>query len=386
MNPDQNGHGNRIIGIALLIVLGAGLWWAFGPARNGRVPQDAMPVPVVVTNVEKRDVPHQTSAVGTVQSLHNVLIRPQVEGILTEVLIQEGQMVKEGDLLARIDDRSIMAALEQVRAEKARNEAQLKASQIDLQRYRQLVEKKTIPAQTLDQQVALVDQLRAAIKASDAAIAAAEVQLSHTRITSPVSGRAGIRRIDPGNLVRASDSDGLVTVTQMDPIAVVFSLPQGFLPQVRALLNQPTPASVVAFDRDGGTMLAEGHLVLMDNQIDARTGTIELKAEFPNSDGKLWPGQFVTVQLYTGVSAGVLTVSSTAVQRGRDYLYVYRVEGDKVAAARVTLSFENDDIAVIESGLALGDTVVSEGQSRLKPGDAVSVTRASPVTGAAASR
>ncbi|MBI2994158.1 MAG: efflux RND transporter periplasmic adaptor subunit [Gammaproteobacteria bacterium] len=386
MNPDQNGSGNRIVGIVLLIAIGAGLWWAIGGPDEDLSPRGAMAVLVVVTKVEKRDVPHQTSAVGTVQSLHSVVIRSQVEGILKEVLFQEGQMVKENDLIARIDDRAIMAALEQARAEKARNEAQLKAGEIDLARYRQLVEKKTIPAQTLDQQVALVDQLRAAIEASEAAIDAAEVQLSYTRITSPVSGRAGIRRVDAGNLVRASDNEGLVTVTQFDPIAVVFSLPQSLLPQVQALLDQATPATVVAFDRDGGTVLAQGRLVLMDNQIDARTGTIGLKAGFPNAEGRLWPGQFVTVQLYTGVSAGVLTVSSSAVQRGRDSLYVYRLDGDKVDAVPVILSFEDEDIAVVESGLALGDIVVSEGQSRLKPGDTVRVTGVSPVQSAAAQR
>lgn len=371
-----------IAGIVLLAV--AAGWWLFGRPDVARSGFAMAPVPVVVIKVVQRDVPHVTSGIGTVQSLHSVNVRSRVDGVLEQIRFQEGQLVKEGDLLAEIDDRAIVAALDQARAEKARNEAQLEAGKIDLNRYQQLAEKKIIPAQTVDQQSALVRQWKAGIEASDAAIAAAEVQLSYTRITSPVSGRAGIRHVDPGNLVHTADAQGLVTVTQMDPIAIVFSLPQEQLPQIQQLLNHQPPAAVNALDRDGGVILAQGRLTLMDNQIDTRTGTIELKAEFPNTDGKLMPGQSVTVQLRTGVSAGVLTVAASAVQRGRDHLFVYRVNADKVEAVPVSVSYEDDEIAVIDRGLSLGDVVVSDGQSRLRPGAAVKISADATATRAVA--
>lgn len=373
MNSLWNRRTTGLAGIAVLIIAAAGLRWMAGRTEVASLPPAVAPVPVVVTQVEQRDVPHLTRGIGTVQSLHSVTIRSQVDGVLTEVLFQEGQLVNKGDLLARIDDRAIAAALEQARAERNRNEAQLDAGQIDLERYEQLLRDKTISTQTVDQQVALVRQWKAAIAASNAAIAAAEVQLSYTRVTSPVSGRTGIRRIDPGNLIRTTDTEGLVSVTQMDPIAVVFSLPQDLMPRIQQILNDPSPAPVSILDRDEGVVLAQGRLVLMDNQIDPRTGTIQLKAEFPNLEGRLWPGQFVTVQLHTGLSRRALVVDAPAVQRGREHPFVYRVAGGRVEAMPVTVDYENDEIAVIGGGLALGDIVVSDGQSRLKPGVSVKI-------------
>ncbi|MGE4059875.1 MAG: efflux RND transporter periplasmic adaptor subunit, partial [Sphingomonadales bacterium] len=266
---------NQAIAAAGLVAIAALVWWLVAGGEPEAPPPPSVPVGVV--RAEQRDVPHMASGIGTVESLHNVTLRPQVEGVLADVLFQEGQMVRKGDLLARIDDRAFAAALAQAQAEKARNEAQLRAAEQDLVRYQNLVKEEAISRQTLEQQQGSVGELRAAVNASDAAIAAAQVQLSYTRIVAPVSGRIGLRRIDPGNLVRASDTEGLVTVTQIAPISVVFSLPQTLVPSVQPLLKQPESASVVAFDRDNGTRLAEGRLSMIDNQIDAATGTIKLR-------------------------------------------------------------------------------------------------------------
>jgi len=367
--------------LAVLVVLalaGAGGFWTFSRSTAAPRPSGGAPIPVVVTRVEMKDVPHLTSGIGTVQSLHSVNIRSQVDGTLTEVLFQEGQFVNKGDLLAKIDDRTIMATIEQARAEKARNEAQLTAAQHDLTRYNNLLKEEAISKQVIDQQTAQVAQLKATVRANEATIAVAQVQLSHTRITSPVSGRVGIRRIDVGNVVRASDAEGLVTVTQINPISVVFSLPQELLPRIQQVMSNESGAPVTALDRDAGIALGQGKLAMVDNQVDSTTGTIRLKAQFQNKDGKLWPGQFVAVQLRTGLSPQALVVSAGAVQRGLDKLFVYRVKDDKVEAVPVTVKHENSEVAVIGSGLALGDVVVRDGQSRLKPGSKVTVVANGP--------
>ncbi|ATB41920.1 RND transporter MFP subunit [Cystobacter fuscus] len=341
---------------------------------------------MVVEQASLRDVPYLLRGIGTVQSLHSVVIRTQVEGILTEVAFKEGQQVNRGDLLARIDDRAIAAEVAQARAEKARNEAQLHAARLDLERYGNLVRDEAIARQTVDQQRAQVEQLEATLRANEALIAAAQVRLSYTRITSPVTGRVGLRRVDAGNVVRPSDAQGLVSVTQLDPIAVLFSLPQDELPRLQALLRDPAGAAVTAFDRAGGMTLAEGHLSMIDNQIDSSTGTISLKAEFPNAEGKLWPGQFVAVELRTGESQDATVVSARAIQRGRQGPFVFRVEEGKATVVPVTLGYADDDIAVVASGVAAGDTVVSDGHSRLKAGSAVKTTTTTGLASKGAAR
>ncbi|MBF2952381.1 multidrug efflux RND transporter periplasmic adaptor subunit MexM, partial [Pseudomonas aeruginosa] len=222
-----------------------------------------------VARVERRDVEQQVSGIGTVTSLHNVVIRTQIDGQLTRLLVSEGQMVEAGELLATIDDRAVVAALEQAQASRASNQAQLKSAEQDLQRYRSLYAERAVSRQLLDQQQATVDQLRATLKANDATINAERVRLSYTRITSPVSGKVGIRNVDVGNLVRVGDSLGLFSVTQIAPISVVFSLQQEQLPQLQALLGGE--AAVRAYSRDGGSALGEGRLLTIDNQIDIST-------------------------------------------------------------------------------------------------------------------
>lgn len=375
MNPPRGA----VTGIALLALAIAGMGWLQRPPPAAQTASAPAPITVNVTRVEQRDVPHLARGIGNVRSLHSVTLRSRVDGILTETPFEEGQRVEQGALLAKIDDRAILATLAQARADKARNVAQRNAAQLDLTRYRELYSKdKAIPRQTVDQAVALVQELEAAIAANEATIAAAEVQLSYTRIVSPVSGRVGLRRVDPGNLVRATDTEGLVTVTQLDPIAVVFSLPQDMLPRIQTLLHGAAPVAVTAMDRDGGQVLATGRLAFIDNQIDATTGTIRLKAEFPNAEERLWPGQFVTVELPVGSSPAAMVLTLKAVQLGIDGPFVYRVVGDKVEAVPVSIGYQDDDIAVIESGLAIGDTVVLDGQSRLKPGATVRIASETP--------
>ena len=330
-----------------------------------------MPVSVVV--VERKDVPQLAAGIGTVQSLHNVTLRPQITGVVTEVLFQEGQQVKRGQLLARLDDRTILANLRQAEAEKARNQAQLKAARLDQSRYDNLLAEEAISRQTVEQQLALVEQLEAAIRSNEATIAAQQVQLSFTKITSPVEGRVGLRRVDPGNLVQAGETGGLVTVTQVDPISVIFTLPQELLGRLQGLTDGNSFAPVGAFDREGGLLLAEGKLTTIDNQVDASTGTIRMRAEFENTGGKLWPGQFVTVRLQTGVSSGALVVPTRTVRQGLEGPFVFRVRERKAEVVPVQVGYRNDEITVITAGIAHGDTIVFDGHSRLTPNVSVNL-------------
>ncbi|POF87785.1 efflux RND transporter periplasmic adaptor subunit [Pseudomonas putida] len=356
-----------------LIVLLALAWWF---SQRQAAPQNHAPsaVPVRVIKVAQQDVPRFATAIGSVLSLHNVQIRPQVDGILTQVLVKEGQWVKQGDLLAVIDDRAIRASLDQARAMLEQSQAQLQVAAVDLKRYRLLSSDDGVSKQTFDQQQALVKQLQATAKGNQAAIVNAQVQLSYTQIRSPVTGRVGIRNVDPGNLVRSSDTQSLFSVTQIDPIAVEFALPQQLLPTLQQLLKAPEPALVQAFmDADHQrTLLGEGGLALIDNQISANTGTLRIKAEFDNKDGLLWPGQLVTVKLRTGLDRGALVVPPPVVQRGIDGHYVYRLDGDKVTSVPVKVLFQDSDLTII-SGVAAGDQLVADGQSRLKPGARVEV-------------
>lgn len=362
----------------LLVAAGAALW--YWRTTAGPAPATPPPVPVVAGMVEQRDVPLWLTGIGTVQSLHSITLRPQVDGVLTEVLFREGQLVKRGELLARIDDRAIVATLRQAEAELARNQAQLKVAELDLSRYQNLLQDEAVSRQTLEQQRALVEQLKATLQASAASIAVQEVQLSHTRITASVSGRVGLRQIDPGNLVRTSDSTGLTTVTQIDPIAVLFALPQQDLPKVQALLQtSATDVPVLAFSRDSTQPLARGRLSMIDNAVDSASSTLRLKAEFSNANAQLWPGQFVSVQLLADTRRQAIVVDSRAVKLGLDGRYVLRIEDGKARMVPVQTLHEDDILTVIGAGLAVGDQVIIDGHSRITLDAAVSVLDTRPV-------
>ena len=362
-----------LLSLLIMALIVTGSWLLTRPAKTK--PTHAATIPVRVIQVVQRDVPRYVSGIGAVLSLHSVMIRPQIDGILTQLLVKEGQSVKAGDLLATLDDRSIQASLDQANAQLGQNQAQLRVAQIDLKRYQLLSVDNGISKQTLDQQQALVNQLKATARGNQAAIAAAKVQLSYTHIHSPVTGRVGIRAVDPGNFLRVSDAQGLFSVTQIDPIAVEFSLPQQQLPTLHDLLEAKTPALVKAFIGDSEhsiTPLGEGRLSLIDNQVSATTGTIKVKAQFDNPQHTLWPGQRVNVELQTGVEQNALVVPPSVVQRGLDNYFVYRVKGDGVESVPVRMVYQDTDLNII-SGVNGGDTLVSDGQSRLKPGSRIEV-------------
>ncbi|MGD9602904.1 MAG: efflux RND transporter periplasmic adaptor subunit [Gammaproteobacteria bacterium] len=368
-------RGTHVPGLlALVAALALAAWFGWAQ-RSGPVAAAPAParVPVSVEAVARRDIPHLVHALGTVTSLHRVLVRPQVDGVLTAVHFTEGEPVARGAPLATIDDRAIVAARDAARAALARTTAELRTARLDLTRYRSLEGRAAVARQVIDQQAALVAQLEAGVAAHRAAIAAADVQVSHTRIVSPVAGRVGLRRVDPGNVVRADDPTGLVEVTQVAPIAVVFALPQEQLPAVRSLLAAGDARAVRLHARAGGAVLGEGRLTLVDNVIDETTGTFRVKAEFANADERLWPGQFVSVELATTHSPAALVVSQAAVLRGAARPYVYRLRADAVEAVDVEIAHEDERWAVIAAGLAEGDVVVTDGQSRLAPGVQVRV-------------
>lgn len=371
--------------LALLVLAVAGIW--FGQRQPAPATRAQTAIPVRVVNVVQQNVPRYASAIGSVLSLHSVEVRPQVEGVLTQVLVKEGQWVKEGDLLATLDDRAIRASLDQARAELGQSQAQIQVANVDLQRYRLLSTDNGVSKQTLDQQQALVNRLQATVKGNQAAIANAEVQLSYTQVRSPVTGRVGIRNVDPGNLVRTSDTRSLFSVTQIDPIAVEFALPQQMLPTLQSLLKAPTPALVQAYmDADGErNLLGEGHLALIDNQISATTGTVRVKAEFDNKDGRLWPGQLVTIRLRTAVEENALVVPPPVVQRGVDGHFVYRLDGDKVTSVPVKVLYQDSGLNII-AGVKPGERLVLDGQLRLKPGSRVEVAPDAPTPSEMADR
>ncbi|WP_404942201.1 efflux RND transporter periplasmic adaptor subunit [Pseudomonas danubii] len=364
-----------VVTATLLLAIAAAAIWFFNKPTSPRLAAPTA-IPVRVVQVVQQDVARYTSGIGSVQSLHSVTIRPQVDGILTRLRVKEGQWVKAGDLLATLDDRSIRANLDQARAQLAQNQAQLQVAQINLKRYKLLSVDDGVSKQTYDQQVALVNQLNATAQGNQAAIDATQVQLSYTQIRSPVTGRVGIRTVDEGNFLRVTDTQGLFSVTQIDPIAVEFSLPQQLLPTLQQLIRAPKPAAVQAYlgadSNSPDALLGNGHLTLIDNQINAGTGTIRVKAEFDNAQQKLWPGQLVTVKIQTALDQAALTVPPNVVQRGLDQHFVFRVKGQHVESVPVQVLYQDSGLNII-SGVQAGDVLVSDGQSRLKPGSQVQV-------------
>ncbi|WP_455922280.1 efflux RND transporter periplasmic adaptor subunit [Pseudomonas putida] len=364
-----------LLALIIIALLGAGLWFWKKPVHKVVA---AAAIPVRVVQVTRQDVPRYLTGIGTVQSLQSVTVRPQIDGILAKLAVKEGQWVKQGDLLASIDDRAIRASLDQARAQLGQSQAQLQVAGVNLKRYKDLSVDNGVSRQTLDQQQALVDQLKATIQGDQASIAAAQVQLSYTQIRSPVTGRVGIRTVDEGNFLRVTDTQGLFTVTQIDPIAVEFALPQQTLPTLLALTHGNQAAQVKAFvdgDSENGSLLGTGRLTLIDNQVSASTGTIRAKAEFANGEQKLWPGQLVNISMESQVLRDALVVPPQVVQRGVDNHYVYRVKGTAVESVPVKVLYQDSQLTVID-GVAAGDTLISDGQSRLKPGSEIDVVKA----------
>jgi len=327
-------------------------------------------VPVRVAQAVVQDLPLAISAVGQVQAVRQAVVRARIEGLLTEVNFVEGQPVRQGQVLARLDDRSLQAQVDQAEAELKRLQAQLQLAELDLKRYQGLAEQSAVSTQQRDQQQAHVDQLRAQVQSQQASLSQVRTQLSYTAITAPFSGRAGLRLVDVGNIVRPSDAQGIVTLAQTEPLTVVFSVPQARLADVRNALAQPKGAVISVSEREGGASLAQGRLRSADNAVDAGSGTLKLKAELAPAGDRLWPGQFVTVSLNTGALSGALTVPAKAVQRGLKGSFVWRVEQGEAQMVSVQPAWQSDVVVVVKpaaDGLKAGDQVVVDGQSRLKP-------------------
>ncbi len=371
-------------GVSLVAMMGA---IALVP-KSAQADKPAVPAsPAVLVNtarVQAQTVPMYLSGVGSVTAAQSVTVKARIDGQLDKIGFTEGQDVRAGQLLAQLDARSLQAQLAQAQAQKARDAALLGNARADLQRYVTLVAQDAATAQQLETQRALVAQLEAAQLTDDAQINYAQVQLSFTKIAAPISGRVGARLVDVGNIVHAADPGGLVVINQIDPITAQFTLPEDAVPEVnRALRSSRKPLTVLAYARNGKEPLASGRLVLLNNQIDASTGTVQLKAQFANANHALWPGQFVNVRLVLGQRAQALAVAAAAVQRGQEGTYVYVVkDGDVVQSQVVKVANMQDGIAVIESGLKAGDRVVVDGQYKLKPGS--SVAESPPRKGASA--
>ena len=364
--------GLRLAAGVVLLVLVAGGWWAWqrrlpAAANAGRA-AGADAALVTTARVVRQDVPFYAEGLGRVRALNTVLVRSQVDGPITEIAFKEGQEVRAGDLLVQIDPRSFEAAARQAAARLAQDQAQLDSAKKIFANNTALIAKGAIDQQAFDVQQASVRQLEAVVQADEAGVAEAALQLEHTRITSPIDGRAGLRMVDRGNLVHANDAAGLVVINQVQPIAVALTLPESELPRLGANLTTGEKAPATAFDRDNAAALDTGELAAVDNQIDETSGTIRCKAVFANARLTLWPGQFVNVRLQTGMRPAALTVPAGAVQHGPDGDFVYVVGARLTAELRpLKVARVGNGMAVIDAGLAEGETVVVDGQYSLRP-------------------
>ncbi|MGB8401217.1 efflux RND transporter periplasmic adaptor subunit [Bradyrhizobium sp.] len=370
----------RIVSLAVTLVILGGLgyigWNAFQQkqqAGNRAGARPDLPVPVLAATPRIQDVPVYLDGVGSVRALNNVVVRAQVDGKLLSVNFVEGQDVRKGDVLAEIDPVIYQAQYDQAVAKKAQDEAQLANQRLDLARYQQLAASNAGSKQQADTQRAVVAQQEALVKADQAAIDNAQATLGYTRIVAPISGRAGLRQIDQGNIIHTSDASGLVIITQLQPIVVQFSLPQQQIVRVNAAAAKGA-LTVDVFGNDGTTVIDSGMLKGIDNQVDPTTGTLKLKAEFPNADFQLWPGQFVNVRLKVEILPKAIVVPTSAVQRGPAGTFSYVIgEGDLVTAKPVVVTQQNENDAVVASGLTTADRVVTTGFANLSDGAKVIV-------------
>ncbi len=377
MNTTRLTHRARwALAAAVAVLAGTGLWALAhrgAEAAETRKSTAALAVAVAVTTttVKAEDVPLYRPGIGSVTPAATVTVKARIDGQLDQVGFSEGQDVKAGQVLARIDPRTLQAQLMQVQALRARDQAQAANARADLQRYTTLLAQDAATRQQVDTQKALVAQLDATVRTDDAQVNYAQVQLGFTTITAPIGGRVGARLVDPGNIVHAADAGGLVVINQIDPVSVVFTLPEDAVQDInQAQDTSRQPLAVQAFAREGNALLGTGKLTLLNNQIDAATGTVQLKASFPNPRRRLWPGQFVNVRLVLGIRRQSLTVPSGVVQRSQAGLFAYVVEpdGKTVRSRPISVLQIEDGVAVIDKGLAAGERVVVDGQYKLKPG------------------
>ena len=393
------------LGLLLLIAAaaGGGWWWgqrssaagrsADSPAAAASAPASAASgagarrftaanrvQPVSVASVRMQDVRVLVPAIGNISALNTATVRVQVSGVLRAIRFKEGQMVKAGQVLAEIDPRSFQIALAQAQGQLARDQAQLRNAQIDLERYKDLLAKDSIAKQQVDTQDALVRQLQGTVQTDQAQVDSARLQLSYTQVTAPISGRLGFKQVDVGNMVQTSDAAGLVSITQTQPLNVVFAVPEIHLPVINRQLKAQAPLPVEAWDREQKNQLGQGKVSSTDNAIDTSTGTIKLKAEFANADGKLFPNQFVNVRLQLDTLAGALVVPSSAIQRGAQGTFVYAVQDDgTVNVRRVRMGTADGEVVSVQGDISVGEKVITDGADRLRDGAKVEVI-AAPAT------
>lgn len=366
------------IGLSLLAVVSVLLWWFWPdqpePQSGGRWGDGGGPVPVRVASVTRGDFPVELRALGTVTAFNTVKVRPRVDGELVKLLFSDGQRVEAGDLLAQIDPRPYEVALQQALGVQQENQAQLRNAEIDLARYRGLYAEDSIAKQTLDTQQALVNQYRGTLKSNQAAVAEARLNLDFTQVRAPIGGRLGLRQVDVGNLVGASDALPLVVITQTQPISLLFTLPEAELPAVLQQYRGGQPLRVEAWDRNDQLQLAEGELASLDNLIDTATGTVKLKARFANAEEQLFPNQFVNVRLRVQTREQVNLIPAAAVQFGARGTFVYVVDGEsKVQVRPIVIGPSDGESTLVEQGVEPGERLVLEGTDRLRDGSLVEV-------------
>lgn len=380
----------KLIWIIVLILAAGGGWYLWrqhqaaapagaaegGAGGGGRGGGQMGPVPVVIAEAQQEDVPIYLEGLGTVQAFNSVTVRSRIDGQLEKVAFTEGQEVKAGALLAVIDARPFQAQVAQAEAKRKQDDAQIGNARVILERNTDLLKKGVLDKQTFDTSRFQVEQLGGTLAADDAAIENARIQLSYTQITAPIDGRVGVRRVDAGNIVHASDPNGLVVLTQLHPISVLFTLPEKNLQTVLEHSKDQEPLAVQAFDRGNTKPLGDGKLAVIDNEIDPATATVRLKATFPNEDQRLWPGQFVNARLLLTTRKGGITIPASAVQRGPNGSYIYVITQDQTAEMRpVTVVQTQSDKSLIDQGVEKGDRVVVDGQYKLQPGAHVEITQ-----------
>jgi multidrug efflux system membrane fusion protein len=357
--------------IVILLVVAGIVWWTkqAPPPEPGGRGRNAGPMSIVPEAVGKGDIGININALGTVTSLATVTIRTQISGYLQKIDFTEGDEVKKGDLIAQIDPRPYEATLAQAKGQLARDEAALKGAQVDLARYQGLAAQNAVPRQTLDTQVALVAQNQGTIEADKASVKSAEVNLAYCRIISPLDGRVGLRQVDQGNYVTPGDTNGIVVITQLQPISVLFTVPEDNLQAIAKRLRAGAVLPATALDRTGASKIADGSLQTFDSQIDPTTGTIKLRAQFPNDDRLLYPNQFVNIRLLLDTHKDVTTMSTAGIQRGAPGTFVYLINADSTVSVRpVKLGVTDGDHVEVLSGLAQGDRIVIDGADKLRDG------------------
>ena len=364
------------MGLVLLCLLGGGAYLLLaklGDAqplahKRGSDSPDK-PLPVAVATARQSDVDVYLAGLGTVTPLNTVIVKSRVDGELNKIAFKEGQFVHAGELLAEIDPRPFQVQLTQVEGQMARDQALLKNAQLDRERYRTLFEQDSVAKQLLDTQEALVRQYEGAVKTDQGQIDNAKLQLMYTRITAPISGRVGLRQVDPGNIIHANDQNGLVVITQLQPITVVFTITEDNVRSVMKKLQAGEKLAVDAYDRENKVKLASGVLLTVDNQIDPTTGTVKLKAQFSNDDYSLFPNQFVNVRMLVNVKQGATVINSAAIQRGTQGTFVYVMKPDQTVTVRqIKTGPAQGDAIAIDTGLAPGELVVVDGTDKLREG------------------